>query len=165
MDARRFSIDAGVFNQPIVRHPTRGNVQVSISHSNSWGAALAFPEEQPMGIDIEVVDPEKNGVLKSQMTVDEQNLAEILPHSRATQLTLLWTAKEALSKTIKSGLMTSFELFELQQIEVHDRSISSTFRHFRQYKAVSFFPNNAVCSIICPRRTDACFSIENLIHE
>jgi len=163
-DATRFSIHAGVFNQPIVRHPARGNVQISISHSDEWGAALAFPEDHPMGIDIEVVKPEKNNVLQTQLTVDEQILAQVLPHPKATQLTLLWTVKEALSKTIKSGLMTPFELFELRQMQVQEMSVISTFRHFVQYKAVSFMLKNAVCSIICPGSTAAQFNIEKLTH-
>ncbi len=156
------SIQSGVFSQPVVRHPAKSNVQVSIAHSAMWGSALAFPESHPMGIDIEVIRPARTHVIQTQITADEQALLQQLPHPEATRLTLLWTVKEALSKTIKTGMMTPFDVFELDTMDAGGRFVVSTFKKFGQYKALSFLLNNAACSIVCPKNTSASLNLENL---
>jgi len=45
---KQFHIDSGIFKQPIVRTDQLKNWQVSISHCDELGAAIAFPEEHPI---------------------------------------------------------------------------------------------------------------------
>ncbi len=150
-DARpeRIFIDHGVFNQPVVVN--RGNIQVSIAHSDGFGASIAFPESCPMGIDIERVDISKNEVLESQMTQEETKLIDLFPFSYQAALTSLWTFKESLSKALRTGLTTPFHSFEVSRVEVEGRCATGYFRNFSQYKVISFDLNNLICSITYPK--------------
>lgn len=47
-----FSIAFGVFYFPVIKHVENKNIQVSITHCDSIGIALAYSEEHPLGIDV-----------------------------------------------------------------------------------------------------------------
>src|SRR5262249_41191329 len=55
LTATVISIKSGIFENPIVHYPSFEKIQISLSHSEPLAAALAFPEEHPMGIDIELI--------------------------------------------------------------------------------------------------------------
>lgn len=149
-------IDNGVFHQPIVKHQTYSNIQVSLSHTHQFGAAIAFPEEIPMAIDIEEICAKNRSTIQSQLTQRERQMLSSL-HSQKDNgiehLTLMWTIKEALSKVLKCGLMINFELLEIDSIEQDQDFIYSTFGSFHQYEAVSFQIQNSYCSIVYPKKT------------
>jgi 4'-phosphopantetheinyl transferase EntD len=147
------SVQPGVFTQPVVMSAESANIQVSITHCDDIGAALAYPEAHPMGIDIEKIDAAKREVLRTQITDAEQNRAMRLPVSYDTALTLLWTVKEGLSKILRTGLMTPFFLYEVAKFEVFDAYTLSYFSHFHQYKAMSFTLGDHLCSIVYPLKT------------
>lgn len=148
-DLSRIGIERGVFNQPLVVHAQ--NAQVSITHSDRLAAAVAFSEKSPMGIDIEQICEGKREVLHNQIRPKELTLIQSLPYSADGLLTLVWTAKEALSKVLKTGLSTPFALFELKQINVKDDFFVSHYENFCQYETVSFMLDSFVCSITYPR--------------
>ncbi|GAB6931217.1 hypothetical protein JCM10914A_52000 [Paenibacillus sp. JCM 10914] len=148
-DLSQIRIERGVFNQPLVVHAQ--NVQVSITHSGHLAAAVAFSEKFPMGIDIEQICEGNRDVLHNQITAKELNLIQSLPYSEDQLLTLVWTAKEALSKVLKTGLSTPFGIFELQQINVKNDVFVSCYENFYQYETVSFMLDSFVCSITYPK--------------
>ena len=152
-------IENGVFQQPYVYHPSCQNLQISISHTENYGAALAFSEAHPMAIDIETICMDKTKTFQTQLTVAEQILAEKLVISKISQLTLLWTIKEALSKILKCGFMMPFEILEIAALNAHDGYIISNFKNFHQYQALSFLFNPIVCSFVYPRKTDLAIDI------
>jgi len=154
-------IQSGIFTQPVVVSG-KGNVQVSISHCNNLAAALAFPEVHPLAIDIEQIDHDKHGALQSQLSLAEQGLAKSCLPSYENALTLLWTAKEALSKVLKTGLMTPFLLFEISKIERHEHYVECLYRNFAQYKSFSFFAGDCICSIVHPMKTEIRFDRNEL---
>lgn len=145
-------IKNGIFEQPIVYCPLNPNLQVSISHTDAIGCAIAFPEAHPMGIDVEIICDSKIESLQEQMTKTEK--AEMgAMFNDATQLILRWTVKEALSKVLKCGLMMPFHLLEIKTpLQEKDCTISF-FTNFHQYKAMSFIMDNVVCSIVYPIKT------------
>ncbi|MEJ8303596.1 4'-phosphopantetheinyl transferase family protein, partial [Saccharibacillus sacchari] len=110
-------IDHGVFGQPILKHPELHNLQVGISHSGKQGAAIVFPEAFPMGIDIELMDPNKTGLLESQMTHSELSKVMKFGADYPFYVMMLWTAKESLSKVLKTGLTLSLEILEIESIK------------------------------------------------
>lgn len=152
-------IGEGIFHFPVVASPHHRNLQVSISHSGSYAAALAFSEYHPMGIDIEERNDkswnsDKTESVQSQLTEAERE--RLTRHSTCglELLLLYWTAKEALSKVLKTGLMTDFSLYEIDGIERESNVWSSRFKHFPQYKALTFrIGRDAVCSIVLPRKS------------
>lgn len=153
-DLRRIAIQPGVFNQPVVRHGTQCNVQVSISHCDDFGAALAFSEIHPMAIDIERINTDKNSVLETHVTGKEQEIIRAFSCSYEEKLTLLWTVKESLSKILKTGLTAPFHIFEISKIEKNCDHAVCYFENFAQYKALSFNLGNYVCSLVSPKKTE-----------
>lgn len=154
-------IESGVFSQPIVVCEKR-NTQVSITHCEDYGMAIAFPEVHPMGIDLEKIDPLKRDVLAGQITAFENTLIVPAVIQYDVGLALLWTAKEALSKVLKTGLMTPFELFEVAKIKFCENFIICYYKNFPQYKAISFSIGNYMCSIVHPLKTDLGIDIQSL---
>lgn len=158
----RIWVHRGIFDQPIVRYPTVNNAQVSISHNDDWGVALSFPEEHPMAVDIECIDPNRIHTIKTQVLPTEELLLKTLHIEEAVKYTLTWTIKEGLSKVLKSGMMTPFEIYEIKQIDFYKDFYVSTFKDYAQYKAISFTFENQVCSLISPKNTELEFDIVNL---
>ena len=158
-DFTQTCIENGIFQQPYVYHPSYQNLQISISHTDNYGAALAFSEAHPLSIDIETVCVDKTKTLQTQLTIAEQVLAEKLVISKISQLTMLWTIKEALSKILKCGFMVPFEILEISRLNAQDNYMISHFKNFHQYQALSFLLNNKVCSLVYPRKTDISIDI------
>ncbi|MFE9274853.1 4'-phosphopantetheinyl transferase family protein [Paenibacillus glucanolyticus] len=148
-DLRRILIARGIFNQPLVVHSQ--NAQVSITHSGHLAAAVAFSEKFLMGIDIEQICESNREVLQDQATARELSLIQSLAYSADSMLTLVWTAKEALSKVLKTGLSTPFAIFELKQINLKDDVFVSYYENFYQYETTSFMLDSFVCSITYPK--------------
>lgn len=145
-------IQHGLFQQPILSHPTLSNIQVSISHTEMVGAAIAFSEIHPMAIDIEILSPSKVETIKTQMTDAEKRFPPVFSGSETELMTVLWTAKEALSKVLKCGLTIAFELLEISKITQEGNFILSEFENFHQYKALSFSLSHSICTIVYPKQ-------------
>lgn len=161
-DMTQISIHHGVFEQPIVRCTSKKSVQISISHCDECGGAIAFPEEHPMAIDLEKIDPKKIEILQTQCTQDELKLIQSLQVPEINQLTLLWTVKEALSKALKCGLMTPFKVFEAKELVSNSDCIVWTFKKFAQYKTISFIIGDSACSIVMPKKTEIEINVKEL---
>lgn len=153
-DPASFHIGFGIFHFPVVKGLSE-NVQVSISHCNDIGIALAFPEEHPLGLDIERISGQRLEVMKSQISPAESILLESCNVSPATGFALAWTVKEALSKVLKTGLTADLGLLEVDSMKSSGPAYESTFRHYNQYKAVSCHSGDYACSIVLPRKTTA----------
>lgn len=157
---REIFIQPGIFTQPVVSGIS--NIQVSITHCDDFGAALAFPEVHPLGIDIERISPRERVALERQITQAEKNQISSCPFSYEAGLTMLWTAKEALSKVLKTGLMTPFEIFEIDGIEIYDNHSISYYKNFAQYKVISFTIEKYMCSMAHPRKTKMQLDINSI---
>ena len=146
-----FSIDEGVFKFPVVKNLP--NVQVSISHSGNITIALAYPEEHPMGIDIEKLDDQKLDSMRSQICDSELGLTNQLNLSPSTSCTMLWTIKETLSKVLKTGLTVNFKLLKIKSLQRQGSHYIATFTDFHQYKTISYCTRDYVCTIVLPIHT------------
>ncbi len=147
-------IDSGIFNQPVIKLPNIPNMRVSISHDGVSAVALAFPEEHPMGIDIESIDGDKILEVSAHFTLHEKTLYQGLNHSKTEIDTILWTAKESLSKALKTGLTTGLEIMELGTLEmVNQRYFRGTFTHFFQYQTISVIHGDKVITLLLPRKS------------
>ncbi|SEW51893.1 4'-phosphopantetheinyl transferase family protein [Chitinophaga arvensicola] len=141
--AAEICIRTGVFGQPLLYCPGHSNIQVSIAHSGSHAIAVVFPEGHPMGVDIEDT---RNARLLSPLTPAEATLA-------ADPL-LLWTAREALSKVLKTGLTIDLELLAVAAVSFESGFLIVTFAHFPQYKAISWMAGPMACSLVLPLRSE-----------
>lgn len=164
-DLRNIAIESGVFDHPVVTYMPGPPLQISISHTDTLGAALAFPETHPMAIDVETICPSKGDAIKSELSPAEQKLWFHLRKEKgdeAAQLTVLWTVKEALSKALKCGLTVPFEVLEVEVIREQENFVISTFKNFKQYQALSFCLDAHVCSIVYPIRTSLKIDVEDI---
>jgi 4'-phosphopantetheinyl transferase len=148
-------IDSGIFNQPVIKLPPNiPNMRVSISHDGVSAVALAFPEEHPMGIDIESIDEDKSSEISAHFTVHEKTLYHGINNSKTEIDTILWTAKESLSKALKTGLTTGLDIMELGTLEkVNQRYFRGTFTHFFQYQTISIIHGGKVITLLLPRKS------------
>jgi phosphopantetheinyl transferase len=153
---RNIYIKHGVFSQPIVEYMADlgPRIQVSISHSNYLGAAIAFPDAHPMAIDIEPTNLGNRIEDILQLSEMEKALINNLSIKKAISLTLLWTVKEAISKVLRTGLTTNLSLFEINSIEMSNNHFVSLFSNFYQYKAVSRLKDGYVWTIVLPKNSD-----------
>ena len=148
-------IDIGIFQFPVVKMTADLNIQVSISHCDDIGVALAFPEEHPLGIDIEKIDSGRLDAMKSMISDDELTLLSGCDLSLLTGCTIIWSVKESLSKILRTGFTIDSKLMEIQSIEKSGMQYNCTFRYFSQYKAVSGQSGNYVYSMVLPKNTTA----------
>jgi len=158
-DLPAIRIEKGIFHQPIVSHPGLQNVQVSLTHSGPYGAAVAYPEHHPLGLDLERISSAFHNTLQSQLTDGERERLALLPLPDEAGLTMMWTAKEALSKILKTGLMAPFRLFEItdlkQTVSANGAvTISGDYEHFAQYKFHAYLHGDWVCALALPRRSE-----------
>lgn len=143
-------IHPGVFGQPVLSCPGYGNLQVSITHSGGSAMAVVFPEAHPMAIDIELLDGDR---FLPPLTPAEELLVASLPYTTEEQTYLLWTAREALSKVLRTGLTTDLELFNVKSLAINGSFLVAEFQHFMQYKAISWRAGNIACSLVLPQRS------------
>ncbi len=148
-------IKEGIFQYPVVYYPGAEKLQVSYSHSDNTGVAVAFPEIYPMGIDLEEIDFEKKEIIETQLTQEERQIITSLVSDSSEKLAILfWTIKEALSKVLRTGMMTPFEVFAIKKIEKKNNYWHSEFKNFAQYQVISFEIGKYFCSIVFSIRTD-----------
>lgn len=147
-------IDRGTFMQPILLANNSPSLDISITHKQSKVAAIVFPKSHPMGIDLEKIDKFSRHTLESQMTKPEILTLASSSQNYINSLWQLWVVKEAISKVLKTGLTTSFLLFETRQHTFDkDGKLSCYFTHFYQYFAQSWVLNDYVLAIVHPRTT------------
>lgn len=151
-------ISSGIFKFPVIESHHIHNTKVSISHCDTIGIALAFPESHPIGVDIERVNEKGIDALKSVINDQEFNLltSYLLPSSVC--YTMIWTIKEGLSKILKTGLMADFNILEIESISKEGNTYISTFKNFAQYKAVSYCIDEYICTLVLPKNTSPILS-------
>jgi 4'-phosphopantetheinyl transferase len=140
-------ISAGVFQQPVL--PIT-NVQLSLSHTDHWCIAVVFPEAHPMGVDVELISPTIHETIDQIITSHERTLFTVLD---AGYLSLLWTIKEALSKTLRTGLMTPLQVYEVSEVVYKNGIFEAYFTNFAQYKCLSWIAGDHAWSIVLPRNS------------
>lgn len=169
-DIRKLHIRSGVFGRPDVWEKDGRACchTISISHRNGLACALAFPREQPMGVDIELPDTEALPAIAAQTSLAEwQLLTTVAPDlglDRAGGLTLLWCAHEALGKALGCGLTVPAEFLEVSHLGAaiplaaglpgsSGPGWRGEYRHFLQYGLHAWRLGAAGLVLALPRRT------------
>lgn len=106
-----------------------------------------------MGIDVEALDAERLAVIQSHLTSPESLMLPRDAAQRTVALGLVWTAKEALAKAIRTGLMTPLQVLEIAHPAWSDHTLQCEFTSFAQYRAVSFRAGDHVLGLAFPRRS------------
>ena len=152
-------IQTGIFKDPILQNQSTTQWQVGITHSKSIAAALGFPANHPMALDIEEWDTKRATTMRTQCHTEELHCLEKIGLGSAASGAVGWTAKEAISKALRTGMTCPFKLFGLKSIEAHpDGGITGLFINFCQYQFRSWIIEDKVLSIVLPKRTRLIFS-------
>lgn len=154
--ARDTCVASGVFGQPVVCGDAargRPHAQVSIAHSADWAAAVACDEVHPMAIDLEALDPRHAETLRGEVTAEERAAFAPANLGEPRSLTLIWAAREALAKVLRTGLMTPLHLYEVGRVEAAAEAVTCEYRHFGQYKCCAGFVHDLAIAIALPRKS------------
>jgi 4'-phosphopantetheinyl transferase len=163
-DSSRIEIVKGIFEQPIVV-PDRGrSAELSLSHSAGTAVAVACAVGHPIGVDLEFIQTGKSDFLDSCFTPQDERLMGTISQPPNVSRFILWSMKEALSKVLRCGLMTPFQVFELSSLSPGGpASYVAQFTNFAQYKAQAWVLDQFVLSIVLPRKTELDFATNILI--
>jgi 4'-phosphopantetheinyl transferase len=179
MSFKNINVARGCFNQPVVQcessfevlisHdfevPVSNKFEVSISHKKNIAVAIAFPATHPMAIDIETLNDLNYKVVESQMNPSEIDALKKMKVSYVSGLFQIWCIKEALSKVLKTGLTTSFDLFETYDHHLENNQLNCQFTNFYQYQAVSWKLKNTVVAVVFPKNVKLDINEKEIFHE
>jgi 4'-phosphopantetheinyl transferase len=145
---------SGIFGQPVVRNslPTRlPPPAVSVSHTRAVAVAAACEPEQILGVDVEALDPRRSGVFESSLTPSELAAGR---EGAGCDLgpNILWAMKEALSKALRSGLTTSFEVLQTAGFtRTGAGAFTCLFENFAQYRGEAWIIGGHVLALTCAK--------------
>ena len=157
-DASKINIRTGIFKDPVLQNQTAIQWQIGITHSNTLAAALVFPATHPMAIDVEDYDTKRAKTMKTQCKPEELRCLEEIGLGNEAACAVCWTAREAVSKALRTGMTCPFELLGITSIKPHaDGGITGLFANFCQYQFRSWVIEDKVLSIVLPKRTRLIF--------
>jgi 4'-phosphopantetheinyl transferase len=153
-DMRRIEIRSGVFGQPLLHHSRAGGVEVSVSHSHGLAVAMAYPDEFPIGVDLETVAAGSAVTILGELQISDAEKAWLAARTvgPTTACGILWTAREALGKSMKIGLNCPLGILSLGHIE-HAGATAwiGRYANFPQSRCLSQEIDGRVLSIAMPR--------------
>ena len=153
----QIDVSNGFFNQPVVNIPNN-SIQISLSHCNDYGIAIAFDESIPMGIDIEEIKERNYKVIKSQLTQGEMNIID--EDENPWLFTAFWALKEAISKALKTGFLTPIEVYEISEYKIDENMLTCEFKNFPQFASTAYVTENYVTAVVFPNRIENEFGID-----
>jgi 4'-phosphopantetheinyl transferase len=162
-DLSSIEIRRGTFDQPIVRHRSFETPEITLSHCRHVAAAISYPAGHYMGVDVEGLDISKKDVFRGQLTDRERQMHRSAGMAKETTWNVIWTIKEAVSKTIKVGLTTPFVTLEISSLQrLSDGGLLCHFKNFAQYKCYSWIAGRWILSIAMPKNSELVFASKNI---
>ncbi len=154
-----FEIVPGAFEQPVVRGPAP-NVGVSLSHTDTLAVAAAFPESHPLGVDIERIDVANERVLAEYVAPSELAALRAADAHGIEALTLLWAAREALSKVLRGGLAIDFPALAVDRATRENGLLRIGFAAFAHLRAEALSAHGHVFALVLPAKSAAAWDVQ-----
>ncbi len=145
-EMQQIHIGRGQFGHPIVKGK-QGNCQVSITHCADYAAAVAFPEEVMIGLDMERIEHKTQLGIEAVLTDREAKLIPTFLDKELFAL-IMWTTKEALGKFLKLGLTVNFEVLQIADVRWVESGYQSEFRFFPGLTAYTCVTENVVYTLV-----------------
>lgn len=143
-----FTITPGAFGQPVV-WPGCG-LDVALSHAGRAAAAVAFPAGWPLALDIEWIDAANVSTIRSQLAPGEEAAVMALGLPVEVAVTVLWSAREALSKVLRGGLAISFPTMRVADVTQTSGHVTCGFADFAHCRAEVAVGRHAVLAMVLP---------------
>lgn len=142
-------VKSGIFGEPLIDTYNTQRYFVSISHKGNVSVAIASNLTGSIGIDLEYDN--KNRFEAIELVCSEKERKKFSPDGLHM---ILWTAKEALSKLFKTGLMTNFQIFEIDSIQLKNGVWHGTYSYFTQFEFQTIVLCGYVLTIVLPAFID-----------
>jgi 4'-phosphopantetheinyl transferase len=153
-DWHELKLRKGVFGQPFMIGHHLEIPGLTLAHSQSMIAAMAFPVGHPVGIDVEKLDEVNALKLRLQLTSYELEVIQSKGMDSFQTIIQFWSMKEALTKAILTGLSVPLDLLGMTEIVWHSPTkIEARFTNFKQYKVISGLIGDHAISIAIPFKT------------
>ena len=158
-------IQAGAMGQPVLTGPGCDGREISISHQQELACAVASPATTPITLDLEAVDARHTDAILAKATHQERTLGGTGPDgARHEWATVLWTAKEALSKFLRCGLGCNLQVLEIADLSNLGDRLEGRFLHFPQYRFISWIPAPGyILTLMLPAALELTVSSESTI--
>ena len=101
--------------------------------------------------------------MKTQILPRELERAAAAWGSDLNHPTMIWTAKEALSKILRCGMTCPFELLAVKELNADCGIFGGQFENFAQYKFQTWVMGETVLSIVLPRNSTMIIDMEPMI--
>ena len=124
-----------------------------MSHSHGRAVALAFPAQYPMGIDLETVAAVSPATIVGELGASPPELTWLATGGvhDATACCVLWTAREALAKSLQTGVNSPLGVFALGEIHAGgDGSWIGRYLNFPRCQCLSQVQDGRVLSLALP---------------
>jgi len=153
----QWSIETGVYGQPIVAHLNHAApvLQASISHSSNIAVALVSPAVWPICVDIEEISESNVRLISEYLSQDQANgpseLNQLeLDHQQT--LTAIWSMTEAASKHLGGGLAIDRNVFHINRLTLKDSHLLwSTFSSLPHIQAWTGLSTDHALSLVMPK--------------
>ena len=101
-----------------------------------------------MGIDIETKTKSDSEFLETYLTESEKKM--IKESDGVLSKEVFFSAKESLSKILKTGLTSPLEIYEISKVDMDHDNISLFYKNFTQYKSTVVLVNDEIRSVTFP---------------
>ncbi|MBX9702715.1 MAG: 4'-phosphopantetheinyl transferase superfamily protein [Alphaproteobacteria bacterium] len=126
------------------------HLQISVTHSETLGFAVAFEGLYPLGIDVERINMQKAENIESLLVDDEKKIIQTILDKKEIRTTVLWTAKESLCKALGGGLAVFSEITQIIGVFPTQSYTEILFKHFPGFRAYSFLFEDYIITITFP---------------
>ncbi|MFD4819112.1 4'-phosphopantetheinyl transferase family protein [Peribacillus butanolivorans] len=149
-EIKNISLLKGVFGQPVIVNNLylSINLGISITHTDKTFGILIFDQLHPMGIDIETKTKTDSEFLETYLTECEKKL--IKESGGVLSKEIFFSAKESLSKILKTGLTSPLQIYEISKFDIKNNSISLFYENFTQYKSTVELVKDEIRSVTFP---------------
>ncbi|MFB6803160.1 4'-phosphopantetheinyl transferase family protein [Peribacillus butanolivorans] len=149
-EIKNISLLKGVFGQPVIvtNLYLSINLGISITHTDKTFGILIFDQLHPMGIDIETKTKTDSEFLETYLTECEKKL--IKESNGVLSKEIFFSAKESLSKILKTGLTSPLQIYEISKFDIKNNSISLFYENFTQYKSTVELVKDEIRSVTFP---------------
>lgn len=153
----QWSIESGVYGQPIVGHLNHAGpvLQASISHSSNVAVAVVSPAVWPICVDIEEISQSNVRLISEYLSQDQSNRSIVLNNlelDRQQKMTALWSITEAASKHLGGGLAIDLSVFDIDRIvQKYSHLLWSSFSRLPHIQSWTGLSTDHVLSLVMPK--------------
>ncbi|WP_206868960.1 4'-phosphopantetheinyl transferase family protein [Clostridium zeae] len=149
LSMNEITVRNGFSGEPLIDTNGEQQYYISISHKGNVSVSIASNLTEFLGIDLEYDD--KNRFEAIELICSEKEKIKFLPYGLHI---ILWTAKEALSKALKTGLIEGLRKYEIESIRLENDVWYGTYSYFKQFKFQTIVLYGYVVTIVLPTFID-----------